>query len=111
MIVRVDDRPDQRSGVDHLAATVIVAVALDDERDSLLAQRVQIRILGRCAAQQDRGVLPADLNNDNVADNMDLDELLDGSVQYTTTGVDIDLEFPMLVDDFDQGIVTVVGDE
>ena len=54
-------------------------------------------------------VLPTDVNSDNIADNMDLDELLDGDLVLVVSGGEVELPFPVLYDDLANGIITVEG--
>jgi len=87
---------------------------VDSSRQAIMSQNWDFRIIGQELDVNELrdihhlSVLPIDTDNDNIADNMTLQNILDGTVTYTSTGI-FDLPFSMLVDDFDEGIVTVVG--
>lgn len=55
-------------------------------------------------------VLPEDTNNDNIADNMDLSGILNGTQTISSTATTA-LPDLMLVNDFVEGLHTVVGDQ
>jgi len=53
-------------------------------------------------------VLPTDTDNDNIANDMDLGELLDGDLVYTVpANGEVELPFPILFDDLASGLITV----
>lgn len=54
-------------------------------------------------------VLPTDVDNDNIADNMDLSDLLDGDLYYPAAN-EITLPFSVLYNDFVSGVISVEGD-
>lgn len=87
---------------------VVLRANVDETHQNILTDDFTFNILGQELTVEELrdihrlSILPQDINGDNIADNMDLDVLLDGDVTLTVSGSpqEATLPFPVLYDDF-----------
>lgn len=100
---------------------VVLRANVDETHQNILASDFTFNVLGQELTVEELrdihrlSVLPQDVDSDNIADNMDLDVLLDGSLVFSqelgSPPREITLPFPVLYDDFtgSDPILTLVG--